>query len=296
MNDYVTTVKLAKNPDDPHYSQWANAVSDVVFTSLNTYYSSLPPPQSSRQKIVVNEVDDVFIPGLSSSVGSFIGTLASNSQIFDRKSRYVVTLGMNGILDMTDTTPGSQLSHLPEEALQDCRNKFAPDQREISLDTIEKYEELLFFNEKNYRNFLQKSLDCIKYSRIPDQDDIVRDVYQHILKIHLYSPEVFTEKARSFLSEQDYIIKFWSYMIETVFRSSGIMAHWGDTISSFSIENGTLTKMDLRLINLCTDSLKEALDVGNAEFAKKDSESKYYKDLLKAVLSSKIHLNELLKS
>jgi hypothetical protein len=39
MNDYVTTIKLAKSSDDPHYSQWANAVSDVVFTSLNTYYS-----------------------------------------------------------------------------------------------------------------------------------------------------------------------------------------------------------------------------------------------------------------
>ncbi|CAO3658323.1 unnamed protein product [Rhizopus stolonifer] len=43
------------------------------------------------------------------------------------------------------------------------------------------------------------------------------------------------------------------------------------------------------------DNLKEALDVGNAEFAKKESESKYYKDLLKAVLSSKIHLDELIK-
>ncbi|EIE86291.1 hypothetical protein RO3G_11002 [Rhizopus delemar RA 99-880] len=34
----------------------------------------------------------------------------------------------------------------------------------------------------------------------------------------------------------------------------------------------------------------------NTEFAKKESESKYYKDLLKAVPSSKIHINELLKN
>ncbi|KAI7889441.1 uncharacterized protein EV154DRAFT_408358, partial [Mucor mucedo] len=33
----------------------------------------------------------------------------------------------------------------------------------------------------------------------------------------------------------------------------------------------------------------------NAEFAKKETDSKYYKDLLKAVISSKIHLNELIK-
>lgn len=32
MNDYVITVKLAKSSDDPHYSQWANAVSEAEFS------------------------------------------------------------------------------------------------------------------------------------------------------------------------------------------------------------------------------------------------------------------------
>ncbi|CEP13710.1 hypothetical protein [Parasitella parasitica] len=157
MNDYVTIVTLAKSSNDPLYSQWANAVSEEEFSdgllnhenrerSLNVYQkinsdtssSQFKPPiaqkskrkqssdhssQPSRQRIVVNEVDGVFFPGLSSSIGSFIGTLASNSQIFDRKSRYFVTLGMNGILDMTDITAGSQLSQLPEEASQACQNR-----------------------------------------------------------------------------------------------------------------------------------------------------------------------------
>ncbi|KAG1164849.1 hypothetical protein G6F36_013681 [Rhizopus arrhizus] len=168
----------------------------------------------------MNEVDGDFVPGFSSSVGSFIRTLASNSQIFDRKSRYFVTLGMKGILGMTDTTLGSQLSQLPEEALQAFQNKFAPGQK-----------------------------NCIKYSRTLDQDDIVPDVYQHILKPHLCSTEVFSEKARSFLSEQGYIVKVWSYLIKITFRTSGVVAHWGDTISSFSIENEVLAKMDLRCFN-----------------------------------------------
>lgn len=55
--------------------------------------------------------------------------------------------------------------------------------------------------------------------------------------------------------------------------------------------------MDLRLINISEDSLKESLDVGNAEFAKKETESKNdYKDLLKAAISLKIHLNELIRN
>lgn len=59
----------------------------------------------------------LFVSGLSSPVGSFIGILADNPQIIDRKSRYFVALGMNGILDMTDETPGSQLL---VEAAQSC--------------------------------------------------------------------------------------------------------------------------------------------------------------------------------
>ncbi|KAI7889442.1 uncharacterized protein EV154DRAFT_423832, partial [Mucor mucedo] len=88
-----------------------------------------------------------FVPGLSSSIGSFIGTLASNSQIFDRKSRYFVTLGMNSILDMTDKTTGSQLSQLSEEASQACQNKFAPIRKAVNLRTVQKYEDLLVLNE-----------------------------------------------------------------------------------------------------------------------------------------------------
>jgi hypothetical protein len=37
MNDYVTTVTLAKISDDPLYSQWASAVSEAEFSvHINT--------------------------------------------------------------------------------------------------------------------------------------------------------------------------------------------------------------------------------------------------------------------
>ncbi|EPB86411.1 hypothetical protein HMPREF1544_06773 [Mucor circinelloides 1006PhL] len=193
MNDYITIVILAKSSKDPLYSQWAEAeFSKIEFINSDPSSSQFKPSiaqkskikqssdhcsQPSRQRIIVNEVDAVFVPGLSSS----IDTLASNSQTFDRKSKYFVTLGTNGILDMTDTA------------------------------AVQKYEELLLLNENGHRKSLQRSLQRslhrIKYSHIPDQNDVVRDVYQHILKVHNYSPEAFSEKTQNFLSEQDYIIK-----------------------------------------------------------------------------------------
>jgi hypothetical protein len=59
----------------------------------------------------------VFVEGLDVSLGSFIGILAANSVIVDRKTRHFVTLGMNGILDMTDLTSGSQLDELSSESV-----------------------------------------------------------------------------------------------------------------------------------------------------------------------------------
>ncbi|KAI9358471.1 hypothetical protein BD770DRAFT_387377 [Pilaira anomala] len=253
------------------------------------------PSQPPRPRVVVDEIDGVYLQGLDSSVGSFIKTLANNSRIINRKSKYFATLGMNSILDTTDETEGSQLSHLTEEAKEACKERFRSSQPTVELETANKYEEFLFKNEKNYNMFLKKSLDRIIYSCIPDDNYIVRDIYQHILKLHMFSPEMFTTKGRNFLSEQDYVIKCWGYLIETIFRSSGVMAHWGDTISSFSMELGMHPRMDLRLINLSVEDLKEALDIGNAEFSRAETETKYYKDLLKLVISSKIHLNELVK-
>ncbi|RCH78891.1 hypothetical protein CU098_004417, partial [Rhizopus stolonifer] len=208
MKDFVTIVTLAKSSDNPLYSQWVNAVSETEFQSVEEFWDALMDHENRQhslnayQKIkFINsdpssqfkpsiaqkskrkqKVDGVFVPGLSFPIGSFIGTLASNSLIFDRKSKYFVTLGMNGILDMTDTTAGSQLSQLPEEAPQACQNRFVPVQKVVNLATIQKYEDLLLLNENDYGKFLKKSLNHIKYSHIHDQDDIVRDLYQYILK------------------------------------------------------------------------------------------------------------------
>ncbi|KAI9358474.1 hypothetical protein BD770DRAFT_303342, partial [Pilaira anomala] len=76
----------------------------------------------------VDEIDGAYLQGLDSSVGSFIQTLANNSRIINRKSKYFVTLGMNSFLDTTDETEGSQLSHLTEEVKEVCKERFRSSQ------------------------------------------------------------------------------------------------------------------------------------------------------------------------
>ncbi|KAF1803740.1 hypothetical protein V8B55DRAFT_1096820 [Mucor lusitanicus] len=53
--------------------------------------------------------------------------------------------------------------------------------------------------------------------------------------------------------------------------------------------------MDLRMMSCVTGEMEEGIDTGNAEFAKEQLENKYYKDLLKCVLASKIQLNHILR-
>lgn len=70
-----------------------------------------------------SEVDSVIIPGLNTSLGSYIGRPAKESVISESKSRYFVALGHNDILDLTDDSPGSQLAGLNETSKSIIREK-----------------------------------------------------------------------------------------------------------------------------------------------------------------------------
>lgn len=247
----------------------------------------------SKSKVSFEEIDGVFVPGLTSSMGSFIGTLARNTKIVDRKSRYFVSLGMNSILDLTDNTSGSQLHHLSPQSIEACLSMFETTKNNTSNFTIDQYEKLLDYDENNFKKYVKNVINRIKYSRIQDSNDIIRDVYEHLFKLHLYSPDIFKEGSQEFLSEQDYVIKIWGQLIEIIFRETGIYAHWGDTVSDQVLSAGARFRMDLRLLNRAI-TLKKTIDVANAEFSKEQQDHKYYKDILKAVLSSKIQLNSLI--
>lgn len=109
----------------------------------------------------------------------------------------------------------------------------------------------------------------------------------------MYSPDIFYVDAGKLFSECDFIVKIWGELFEIAFRSSNVTLHWGDTVSAKTLAVGANMKMDLRLINAFSSA--ESTDVATADFVKSESEAKFYRDLLKVVLSSKIHLNGIIK-
>ncbi|KAI7856249.1 hypothetical protein BDC45DRAFT_479885 [Circinella umbellata] len=91
------------------------------------------------------------------------------------------------------------------------------------------------------------------------------------------------------LSEQDFVVKIWSGLVENTFRGTGVNSHWNDTIPSVVLNSGVTMKLDLRLLNSLD---KDAPDYACGEFPKEVFNSKYYKDKLKAVLAAKAHMNQ----
>lgn len=53
------------------------------------------------------------------SFGSYIDTIAQDQVVLDRESRYFITCGLNGIIDSSDNSIGSQMSIFSFEAKGD---------------------------------------------------------------------------------------------------------------------------------------------------------------------------------
>jgi hypothetical protein len=87
--------------------------------------SAISNPTTSRPRIEFTENDNVFIDNLEPSIGSYIGTLARNTIITSYVIRYFVICGMNGILDLTELHPQSQMMSLSPD-VRDRLNALFP--------------------------------------------------------------------------------------------------------------------------------------------------------------------------
>lgn len=243
-----------------------NASSSVYTTEKNDRKGKkrMVPAESSVPCDDSSETDGVFLPGVNVSIGIFIKNFSSRIITKNKKDKYFLTLGKNGILDMTDATSGSQIGQLPAEAVKECFIKLPFIPVTTSSSEVSIYESLMGNANSSYMKYINESLTKIKESKVATSYDIVLDVYNHILKLHQYSPDVFTNSIQDFLSEQDFIIKFWGPLVEIIFRGTGILPHWGDTTSKETISAGKRFRMDLRLISSHED-IKKNMDSCSAE-------------------------------
>ncbi|KAI8985404.1 hypothetical protein BDB01DRAFT_721512, partial [Pilobolus umbonatus] len=106
------------------------------------------------------------------------------------------------------------------------------------------------------------------------------------LEMHLYKQYLFKPQNVKLYSEQDSIVKFWSYVSEEAFELSCL----GKTLSLEKPKKNERINMKIGLRVLhCSNTKKAGISVG--EFGKKAIPSKLYIDKLKQVVISKYHLN-----
>jgi hypothetical protein len=139
---------------------------------------------------------------------------------------------------------------------------------------------------------LLKSLNS--FGSTSNKERICVNVYKYILEMHLFKNYLFKPQNFKLYSEQDFIVKFWSYVFEEAFSNSGLCLHWGDTMpkKAKKYENIDM-KIDLRIL-FCSNTKRPDLSVG--KFAKNAIPYKFYRDKLKQITVSKYHLNTLLLS
>ena len=250
---------------------------------------------SSRARVEFVEEDGCMIEGLEVSLGSFVGSVARNARPAEtQKEKYFYTIGMNGIFDVSDSTSGSQMNELA--VTNDKLDKIKKTMHMPSTIICDEYE-LLLENvnvdrrekeSKQRKEWYQK----IKQSHVKeDKKYKYYDSYIHILKLHRFYHHLFEQPNNH--SEMDFVIKFWSPLVENAFRCSGINPHWGDTVPNVVTASGLRLKMDLRLTDIADVNIP---DYGCGEVAAELFQHKYYKDKLKTVLAAKSHLNQLLES
>ncbi|KAG2195953.1 hypothetical protein INT47_007089 [Mucor saturninus] len=167
------------------------------------------------------EIDNIMVSGLSTSIGSYVGSLARRSLTHNRQSYYFKAYGMNEIRQAV-YTHDAQVSENPE---------------------LRKYHEIIKAQTiRKQAKYLKKGLNKVQCLKTKDRLMIVKDSYAFFLKVHLFHCYLFNIQKANTISEQDYVIKIWSPLIEITFRSLNeflpIICHWEDTSSEVMKEDG----------------------------------------------------------
>ncbi|KAG0740990.1 hypothetical protein G6F35_003293 [Rhizopus arrhizus] len=260
--------------------------------------SAITPPTEEEIRSFVEE-NSITVEGMEDSLASWVGRDGRATTIIDRKSRYFSTLGMNGVFDLSDTSIGSHIFKLPSAVQEKIRLLFSPfPAANASLPTERRFAEIhqeVHRTENDNKRYYKRYLEKLYMYKPFDKYGTNKRLYILMLELLVYDECIFDEKLCKLLSEGDYLVKVWGPLFETLFRGTGVILHWGDTVAENVRAMARSIKLDLRLM-MNMDYEKGIPDLGSSELAKDIHRSKFYRDKLKTVLSSKIDLNQMIES
>lgn len=101
----------------------SNQYTEITFINqTQEQYTNalLPVKRKSTEKVkssavgieidTFEETDSMHVEGMEETIATWVGRDGRVTAVTDRKSRYFNALGMNGILNLSDTSEGSRLS------------------------------------------------------------------------------------------------------------------------------------------------------------------------------------------
>ncbi|KAG2211460.1 hypothetical protein INT46_000284, partial [Mucor plumbeus] len=202
------------------------------------------------------------------------------------KLSVIALITKNNIYDLSDKSKNSHFDNLP----QDIIFKFEQlNKRQFNVENV---------ISRKLSNIMNKSLSLkdklaeVEKTHVTNNNERAhKEAYRFILHQHVHKSNLFSNASIKNYSEEDFKLKFWSYIFEEIFGYSNINLKWGDTVPGSLSKTNITSKMDLRV-----SASSAPLDYSLTEFAKECTSQKYYLDKLKLVLVSKLHLNSLLKN
>lgn len=201
----------------------------MILEQKNEYNN--PPPATSKKKVrkkalftvadiaSFREVDGVKADGLEETVVTWVGRDGRAIIVADRKTKYFSSLGVNGILDLSDAFEGSQLSRFPSETQAMLKQVFltpivAVEPIPAVYSDIEHQLESIPADNGRFLKLYLEKLD----KRVTNSNTIKR-LHVVMLEPFLCDAWIFDETQHRFLSEGDYVVKIWS-LLKTFFRDT----------------------------------------------------------------------------
>ncbi|CEP17758.1 hypothetical protein [Parasitella parasitica] len=238
-----------------------NQYTEITFNNQTQEQNANPPLPVKRKSIekvispivgieidTFEETDSIHVDGMEETIATWIGRDGRITAVTDRKSRYFNALGMNGILDLSDTSEGSQFSKFSVDTQKKIRQLFSLPH--ITTPCIkQRFEEI-------QNELCHTANENGRYSkRYLEKLGMFKSKEKYISKGKLYFniSYIFDPKDSKFLPEGDYVVKVWGPSLKTLFRGSGSVLHWGDTVPDNVKAVGRTIKMDLRIINSLGD-------------------------------------------
>ncbi|KAI7863152.1 hypothetical protein BDF14DRAFT_1973317 [Spinellus fusiger] len=260
--------------------------------------SQLNTQSVKKNKVKKNKVfsDTITIAGLKGTLGENLARLGEVEPTTCAETQYFSHLSKNGIIDLSILSSNSQLTklggpHVKNYLIKDYLYTLP------ELDNAKGiYEDLGCKVKKARGSNIADIYDFIDiYKANSPRERAIKDVYKHITQQHAHKGHMLSDEYFSQCSELSTITKYWSPIFESYLgEKRRVFIQWGDTLS-IDCKNSNLNyKLDLRLI---TDTEKGPIEAVTGEFAstKTTLGGKLYSDKLKSVLTSKCHLNALLK-